>query len=102
MARCGFGCSLTFLMRRKCLLRDHHKRCHKGLPHQEPILDRTPCYGKSDTINPPMREERSRSPLREIVSYENQNRPPKTRGLTFSEEELLIELQDLLVLENLA
>ena len=100
MARCGFGCSFIFPMRRKCLLRDHHKRCHKGLPHREPILDGTPCDGKSVTTNPPMREERSRSPLRELSIYDNQSSPPKTPGRSFSEEELLIDLQDPLGLEN--
>ena len=115
MARCGLGCSFIFPLRRKCLLRDHHKRCHKGLPHREPILDRTLFDGKSDTTNPPMREERShspstnppmreersRSPLRETASYENQNSPPKTPGHSFSEEEMLIDLHDPLGLENL-
>ena len=98
MARCGFGCSFVFPLRRKCLLRDHHKKCHKGLPHRDPIIDgKAKC--NDITTCPPVREERSRSPLRELSDDDG---PPRTPGRSFEEEEdeFLVNFDDPLGLEN--
>ena len=50
--QCVFGYNFKFPIHKKCLLQDHHKKCHSGLLHKDPIM----C--QSDT---PRR--RSRSPI---------------------------------------
>ena len=72
LAKCGFGCNFIFPIHKKCLLRDHHKRCHLGLLHRDPIMCDRP-------------RSRSRSPIGIAPTVQTGNSPLKNKTPTMSD-----------------
>ena len=80
LSKCGFGCNFIFPIHKKCLLRDHHKRCHLGLLYKDPIMcqsDRPRSRSRSPIGNDPT-VQTGGSPLR--------GTPPKTPTMSDVDE----------------
>ena len=72
LAQCGFGCNFKFPIHKKCLLRDHHKKCHSGLLHKDPIM----CH--SDMPKSRLRSPIGTAPTVQAGNSSYRGTPPKT------------------------